>query len=67
MEGMRPSTGLLSEVGMGRKESRMTPRFLNWATEWTVVLKTFRHVELCSVCRASRWRSPAGFVSVELR
>lgn len=24
----------------------MTPRFLNWAVEWTVTLKRFRHVEL---------------------
>lgn len=31
---------------MGRKESRMTPRFLNWAVEWTVTLKRFRHIEL---------------------
>lgn len=39
------STGLLSVMGKGRKESRTTYMFLNWAYEWTVMLNSFRHVE----------------------
>lgn len=33
-------------VGTGREESRMTLRFLNWATEWTVMQNSFRHIGL---------------------
>lgn len=39
------STGLLSVVGKGRKELRITYMFLNWAYEWITLLDCFRHVE----------------------
>lgn len=57
------STGLLSVVGKGREESRMTPRFLNGASQWTVLLTRGAG----GVSRTFRWVRLAGFACLELR